>query len=44
MAFCVLFFHLGFSVNVMSVVLSIFCIICGFIGLDMPLFIQKYVA
>lgn len=40
-AFCLVFYHLGFSVNVMSVVLSIFCMIAGFIGLDVPVFIDK---
>lgn len=37
--FCSIFFHVGFSVNIMSMFLSMINIIAGFIALDMPQFV-----
>lgn len=34
-AFCALFYHIGFSVNIMSVFISFFCMMAGFISIDM---------
>lgn len=39
-AFCALFFHIGFSVNIMSVVISIFCVMAGFLSESMPYAVQ----
>jgi hypothetical protein len=38
--FCILFQEIGFAVNVMSAILSVFGIMSGFISLDMPKVLQ----
>lgn len=39
-AFCSAFIHIGFSVNIMSVVISFLGIMAGYISLNMPLFLE----
>ena len=34
--FCAMFMHIGFSVNIMSLLMSIFVVIVGFLSLNMP--------
>jgi hypothetical protein len=38
--FCVIFTHIGFSVNIMSMIISMLNILAGFIALDMPIFFE----
>lgn len=37
--FCMLFEEIGFAVNIMSAIFSIFCILAGYISLSMPQFL-----
>ena len=40
-SFCAVFYHIGFSVNIMSVFISFFCMMAGFISINMALSIES---
>ena len=40
-AFCSAFYHIGFSVNIMSAVISVFTLFCGYISINMSVVISS---